>query len=71
MLNIFKKREKQEDMAKDKLDDYEEISEKKTSKLGYILLILMVIFIVSISQGIFSDLIQKDHKVRRIVFPLL
>ncbi len=35
---------------------YEEISEKKTSKLGYILLILMVIFIVGVGETIFSDL---------------
>ena len=62
MLNIFKKGEKQKNANEDKLDDYEEISEKRTSKLGYILLILMVIFIVSISQGIFSDLRKIPEK---------
>lgn len=37
-------------------EEYEEISEKKTSKLGYILLIIMSVFIIGISQTIFSDL---------------
>lgn len=37
-------------------EEYEEITEKKTSKLGYILLILMAAFIVGIGQTIFSDL---------------
>lgn len=35
---------------------HEEISEKRTTKLGYVLLIIMVIFVVSISETIFSDL---------------
>jgi uncharacterized membrane protein/predicted RNA-binding Zn-ribbon protein involved in translation (DUF1610 family) len=37
-------------------DDYEEISEKRTSKLGYILLIIMAVFMIGIGQTIFSDL---------------
>jgi len=37
-------------------EEYEEISEKRTSKIGYILLILMAIFIIWIGQTIFSDL---------------
>ena len=37
-------------------NSYEEISEKKTSKLGYILLIIMVIFVVGVGETIFSDL---------------
>ena len=37
-------------------EEYEEISEKKTSKLGYFLLILMAIFMIGIGQTIFSDL---------------
>ncbi len=35
---------------------YEEITEKKTSKLGYLLLIMMVIFVISVGETIFSDL---------------
>lgn len=35
---------------------YEEISEKKTTKVGYLLLILMAVFIIGISQTVFSDL---------------
>jgi len=35
---------------------YEEISEKKTTKLGYIFLIIMVIFIIGVGETIFSDL---------------
>ncbi len=37
-------------------DAYEEISEKKTTKIGYFLLILMALFIVGISQTVFGDL---------------
>ncbi|MFH1712964.1 MAG: zinc ribbon domain-containing protein [Candidatus Jacksonbacteria bacterium] len=37
-------------------EEYEEISEKKTSKLGYILLIMMAVFMVGVGQTIFSDL---------------
>lgn len=37
-------------------EEYEEISEKKTSKLGYILLILMAVFMIGIGQTIFFDL---------------
>ncbi|MBT5016255.1 hypothetical protein HN748_05355 [Candidatus Peregrinibacteria bacterium] len=37
-------------------DTYSEISEKKTSKLGYLILIALFIFIVSIGQTIFHDI---------------
>lgn len=50
LLNFFRRR------SADGLEDYEEVNEKKTTSIGYVLLILMVIFIVSISQTIFSDL---------------
>lgn len=41
---------------KNSQNSYEEISEKKTSKLGYILLIIMVIFVIGVGETIFSDL---------------
>jgi predicted RNA-binding Zn-ribbon protein involved in translation (DUF1610 family) len=41
---------------KNSQNSYEEISEKKTSKLGYILLIIMVVFIIVVGETIFSDL---------------
>lgn len=37
-------------------EEYEEISEKKTSKLGYISLIIMAAFMIGIGQTVFSDL---------------
>lgn len=37
-------------------DGYTEISEKRTSKLGYLLLIALFVFIVVIGQTIFSDI---------------
>jgi hypothetical protein len=36
--------------------EYEEISEKKTTKVGYFFLILMIIFLVSAGQMVFMDL---------------
>lgn len=39
-----------------KNEEYEEIGEKRTSIIGYFLLVLMVIFMVVISQKIFDDL---------------
>ena len=41
---------------KNSQNSYDEISEKKTSKLGYIFLIIMVIFIIGVGETIFSDL---------------
>ena len=41
---------------KNSQNSYEEISERKTSKLGYILLIIMVIFVIGVGETIFSDL---------------
>lgn len=40
----------------------EEISEKKTSALGYILLILMVAFVIVVGETIFSDLKKMPEK---------
>ncbi len=37
---------------------YEELSEKKTTKLGYVLLIIMFLFLVGVGQTVFSDLGQ-------------
>lgn len=37
-------------------EEYKEISEKKTSKLGYLLLTMMVIFLIVVGQTIFQDL---------------
>jgi len=47
---------------KDSSEGYEEISEKKTSKLGYILLFMMAIFIIIIAQTVFSDLKEIPAK---------
>lgn len=52
MLSIFKKKS----TSKSTNADFEEISEKKTTNLGYVLLILMSLFLISISQTIFRDL---------------
>lgn len=38
------------------LEDFEEISEKRTSKLGYLLLIIMSVFIIGVGETIFFDL---------------
>ena len=46
----------------DGTDEYEEISEKKTSKLGYILLIILVIFLIIIGQKVFSDIENISKK---------
>ena len=43
-------------MDKDNQNSYEEISEKRTSKLGYALLILMVGFVIGVGETVFSDL---------------
>ncbi len=41
---------------RDSNEEYEEISEKKTSKLGYVLLFFMVIFVIGVGETIFADL---------------
>ncbi len=46
-------------------DDYEEISEKKTSKLGYFLLFLMSVCIFVIGEAVFFDLADMLPKVER------
>jgi len=51
----IKKRKKVKHSHKD-MNNYEEISEKKTSKLGYIFLIIMVIIIIVVWEKVFSDL---------------
>jgi hypothetical protein len=38
------------------VEEYEEISEKKTSKLGYLLLILLGIFLFVVGQNVFNDI---------------
>lgn len=40
----------------DGVGEYEEISEKRTTKIGYLLLIFMSIFLIGITQTVFSDL---------------
>ncbi len=56
-MYLFKKNKKNQSTVNNTItEDYEEISEKKTSKLGYILLIIMSFFIISVAQTIFSDL---------------
>lgn len=50
------KQQSEKQVYKNSQNSYEEISEKKTSKLGYILLILMVIFVIGVGETIFSDL---------------
>lgn len=47
------------------VEEYKEISEKKTSKLGYFLLIMMVIFIIIVGQTIFQDLKRLPVKPDR------
>lgn len=44
------------DEKKEKNNEVEEISEKRTSFLGYILLFIMVVFLIIVGQTIFSDL---------------
>jgi len=50
------KKQPEKQVYKNSQNSYEEISEKKTSKLGYILLIIMVIFVIVVGETIFSDL---------------
>ncbi len=44
------------------LEEYEEISEKKTSKLGYVLLIILALFLLIIGQKVFSDIKDIPQK---------
>jgi DNA repair exonuclease SbcCD ATPase subunit len=50
---------------KNSQNSYEEINEKKTSVLGYILLIIMVIFVIGVGETIFSDLKEIPKKPTR------
>ncbi|QQS20695.1 MAG: zinc ribbon domain-containing protein [Candidatus Moraniibacteriota bacterium] len=45
---------------------YEEVGEKRTTGVGYLLLILMVIFIVTIGQKVFEDLSTIPKKSEKI-----
>lgn len=49
-------------MGKSDQNSYEEISEKRTSKLGYILLVLMVAFVIGVGETVFSDLAKIPEK---------
>lgn len=46
----------EKNVYKNTKESYEEISEKKTSKLGYILLVIMVFFVIGVGETVFSDL---------------
>ena len=48
--------------------EYEEVSEKKTSKLGYLLLTIMVIFIIIAGQTVFRDLRRIPERPDRPTF---
>jgi RNA polymerase subunit RPABC4/transcription elongation factor Spt4 len=52
----------QKNKHQDHLEPYEEISEKKTSGLGYIMLIIMSIFLIVAGEKIFSDLSKLPKK---------
>jgi hypothetical protein len=47
---------------------YEEISEKKTTKLGYVLLTLMSIFIIQAGQAVFRDLEKIPNRPTMLSF---
>ncbi len=46
-------------------EGYEEISERKTSKLGYFLLTIMAIFLIVVGQTVFQDLKRLPEKPKR------
>ncbi|PIR57760.1 MAG: hypothetical protein COU71_02300 [Parcubacteria group bacterium CG10_big_fil_rev_8_21_14_0_10_38_31] len=48
--------------SKGSKDDYQEIDEKRTTILGYILLFLLFVFIIGISQTVFLDLSRIPEK---------
>ena len=48
--------EVEEKIYKNNQNSYEEISEKKTTRLGYILLFIMAFFIIMVGETVFSDL---------------
>ena len=52
----------EEKVYRNSQNSFEEISEKRTSTLGYILLILMVIFVIVVGETIFSDLKKIPEK---------
>ena len=55
---MFKLKFRKKEKINQPTDEYEEISEKKTSILGYALLIMLVIFLIIVGQRVFFD-IQK------------
>lgn len=61
-MNLQNKQQPEKKVYKNSQNSYEEVSEKKTSKLGYILLIIMVIFIIGVGETIFSDLKKIPEK---------
>lgn len=58
-LNFFRKKDEQG-------NEIEDVNEKRTSTLGYVLLIFMVIFVISVGQTIFHDLESIPEKPSRI-----
>ncbi|KKR20020.1 MAG: hypothetical protein UT50_C0023G0002 [Candidatus Moranbacteria bacterium GW2011_GWA2_39_41] len=55
-MNLQNEKQLEERVGKNDQNSYEEISEKRTSKLGYVLLIVMVAFVIGVGETIFSDL---------------
>lgn len=55
-MNPQNKQQPEKKVYKNSQNSYEEISERKTSKLGYILLIIMAIFVIGVGETVFSDL---------------
>lgn len=52
MFNFLRKKEQ----TSDGLESYEEVAEKKTTSLGYFLILLMAVFLIIVAQTVFSDL---------------
>lgn len=61
-MNLQNEKQSEEKTGKSDQNSYEEISEKRTSKLGYVLLILMVGFVVGVGETIFLDLARIPEK---------
>jgi hypothetical protein len=55
-MDLQAKKPSENPVYKNSQNSYEEISEKKTSKLGYILLFIMVLFVIGVGETIFNDL---------------
>jgi predicted RNA-binding Zn-ribbon protein involved in translation (DUF1610 family) len=61
-MNLQNEKQLEKKIGKNDQNSYEEISEKRTSKLGYILLIVMVTFVIGVGETIFSDLARIPEK---------